>query len=658
MLADSGFWRPFRILLRYSVTVTCKLWHRRVFAVTLAAIAAAGAGGVAFTLYRASRVVQDSAARIAAEAEIRITASPLDRASSRFEPIAAPAVFEDAAVYQGRLFVCGPSGLLEYDGEGGLKAQYRAGVDLPGPLAKLAVGVAGAGTPELFIATAGEGLLVFDGRGFRQVRPEEAPYRTVTALLAAPTGRLLLGTHKKGVLVYDGKRLAPFHPSLDGLDVTALVGDDSDLWVGTVTRGVFHWRSGVVERFGEAEGLPDARVLSLAAAGGSAWAGTAIGVAEFKGGRLARTLAPGVFAESLLPRGAALAVGTLNQGVLEVALGSARPREARSVAEPLPGKVTRLLDAGGALYAVSDSGLYLVDQRRGGWRRVLDPESAPLTDRNISALAFDAAGKLWAGYFDRGLDILDPGLTRATHIEDDRIFCINRIVEDRRRGIVAVASANGLTLFDTAGVRRQTLGRAEGLIANHVTDVAIRPGGMTIATPAGLTFVDERGVRSLYAFHGLVNNHVYALAGVGERLLAGTLGGLSVLDGDAVRANYTTANSAMRANWITAIAQAGAEWFVGTYGAGVLRFDAAGRWQSFPDLRASFEVNPNAMLTTSRAVYAGSLSSGLYIYDRAAGRWSEVRAGLPSPNVTALAERDGYIYVGTDNGLVRFRENL
>ena len=77
-----------------------------------------------------------------------------------------------------------------------------------------------------------------------------------------------------------------------------------------------------------------------------------------------------------------------------------------------------------------------------------------------------------------------------------------------------------------------------------------------------------------------------------------------------------------------------------------------------PDLRAPFEVNPNAMLATARAVYAGSLSSGLYVYDRAAGRWSEVRAGLPSANVTALAERGGYIYVGTDNGLVRFRENL
>jgi ligand-binding sensor domain-containing protein len=141
-------------------------------------------------------------------------------------------------------------------------------------------------------------------------------------------------------------------------------------------------------------------------------------------------------------------------------------------------------------------------------------------------------------------------------------------------------------------------------------------------------------------------------------LLVGTLGGLSVVEGDTVRASYTTANSGLRHNWITAIAPVGGEWFVGTYGAGVLRFDAAGNWRGFPDLRAGFEVNSNAMLATERAVYAGSLAGGLYVYERASGRWKNVTAGLPSENVTALATQGGYIYAGTDNGLVRFRETL
>jgi ligand-binding sensor domain-containing protein len=59
------------------------------------------------------------------------------------------------------------------------------------------------------------------------------------------------------------------------------------------------------------------------------------------------------------------------------------------------------------------------------------------------------------------------------------------------------------------------------------------------------------------------------------------------------------------------------------------------------------------MLVTSGYVLAGTLGKGLYLYDRQAGRWSVLEAGLPSLNVTALAAGNGYIYIGTDNGLIR-----
>ncbi len=278
-----------------------------------------------------------------------------------------------------------------------------------------------------------------------------------------------------------------------------------------------------------------------------------------------------------------------------------------------------------------------------------------LADGNVSALSFDAAGRLWVGYFDRGLDIVAPdGTTR--HVEDQRIFCVNRIVHERERGITAVATANGLVFFDPSGKQRQVLGRAQGLIADHVTDLLFRPEGLVVATPRGLTFLDHTGARSLYAFHGLVNNHAYTLASSGKLLLAGTLGGLSVLEEGKVRANYTTADSALRHNWITAIVPVGQDWLVGTYGAGLLQLDADGHWRSFPDATGSFEVNPNAMAVTDARVYAGTLSRGLYVFDRATGRWTAVTEGLPSPNVTALAVHEGYLYAGTDNGLVRISE--
>lgn len=188
-----------------------------------------------------------------------------------------------------------------------------------------------------------------------------------------------------------------------------------------------------------------------------------------------------------------------------------------------------------------------------------------MTDRNVAALAL-SGGRLWIGYFDRGLDVVDAGLEHTIHHESEVLFCINRIVADAEHARTTVATANGLVLFDAGAQPRQIMGRKDGFLSDHVTDVAFRAGGMVVATPAGLSLVDGSGVRSLYVFHGLVNNHVYTVATRDASIVAGTLGGMSVLDGDTVRANYTTANSHLKHNWITALARVGDEWFAGTLG--------------------------------------------------------------------------------------------
>jgi ligand-binding sensor domain-containing protein len=171
-----------------------------------------------------------------------------------------------------------------------------------------------------------------------------------------------------------------------------------------------------------------------------------------------------------------------------------------------------------------------------------------------------------------------------------------------------------------------------------------------------LTFLDATGARSMYAFQGLVNNHVYALGASGDELMAGTLGGLSQLEKGDIQVSYTTATPGLKHNWITAVVPVGGEWMVGTYGAGVLGLDRSGHFRSFENATGPFEINPNAMLVTPSHVFAGTLGNGLYVYERQSDRWLAVGRGLPSTNVTALALLNGYLYVGTDNGLVRVEE--
>jgi ligand-binding sensor domain-containing protein len=359
-------------------------------------------------------------------------------------------------------------------------------------------------------------------------------------------------------------------------------------------------------------------------------------------------------ATALLATPAQLYVGSEDQGVIAIPLEGRRPNPNQGPGAQFA-EIHQLFASGDAVFAVARNGLYRMDPGAFGWQRVLETGATVLTDRNISALAADFTGRLWVGYFDRGLDLLPPD-NLVTHIEDEHVFCVNRILPDAKTGTIDVATANGLVRFDNFGREQQVLTRADGLIADHVTDVVAYGDGLALATPAGLTFLDASGARSMYAFQGLVNNHVYALGVSGDQLLAGTLGGLSLLDkGDSIT-NYTTTSSNLRHNWITAVVPLGPGWMVGTYGAGILGLDRSGHFHSFEVGSGPFEINPNAMLVRPGYVLAGTLGQGLYFYDRSTERWSAIRDGLPSANVTALAAANGYIYVGTDNGLVRIPE--
>jgi ligand-binding sensor domain-containing protein len=575
-----------------------------------------------------------------------------------FEPIAAPASFTSATELDGQIFVAGASALNVYNSAGTLERSFHVGLDLPpAPLGRMIVArLRGQSQPQLLIATAGAGILLYDATNqtFRQLLPASGDLRDVTALAALGSGELLAGTRRHGLLVYNGKTLELFRPEYADASITAVLTVGNDVWSGTQEHGLFHTHAGITDHF-DSE-LPDPHIETLAAEGNRIFAATPLGVELLEDGRPSRTIARNTFAHALFADPKTLTLSTLTESATTIPLDSARTHTSFTADNAQPTEQFLTLPGRDDLYAVRQDGLY----RRTGsrWTAVLEPTKAALTDNNIAALGFAPDGRLWVGTFDRGLDILDPSLTTAQHLEDDHLFCINRIALDPVRNTMAVATANGLVLFDTAGKPRQVLTRRDGLISDHVTDVVYTGDRMTVATPAGLTFVDSTGIQSLYAFQGLVNNHVYALASSadGTELLAGTLGGVSLLTHDAVRRNLTVSNSGLRHNWITAALPVDGGYMVGTYGAGVMRLDATGRFSPMDIVTRNMVVNPNAMLSTPTHIFAGSLNQGLWSYSRDSQRWTQITNGLPSLNVTALAYRGGALYVGTQNGLVRIAE--
>ena len=59
-------------------------------------------------------------------------------------------------------------------------------------------------------------------------------------------------------------------------------------------------------------------------------------------------------------------------------------------------------------------------------------------------------------------------------------------------------------------------------------------------------------------------------------------------------------------------------------------------------------------LSANGRVYAGTDGAGLYRLSMDGTRFERLKLSLPSPRVTALFEKDGFLYIGTDEGLTRW----
>src|SRR5215208_540321 len=137
--------------------------HRRVVIVAAIVLLAVPA----WLAWEARDAIRQARDRSASAASSRVTIRPLDPLlPPHVEAIGAQSVFRDAALFHGHLFAAGPQGLVEYSADGAVVRRFRTGLELPpSGIVGLAVGtLAAASEPELLIATASEGLLIFDGR--------------------------------------------------------------------------------------------------------------------------------------------------------------------------------------------------------------------------------------------------------------------------------------------------------------------------------------------------------------------------------------------------------------------------------------------------------------------------------------------------------------
>jgi ligand-binding sensor domain-containing protein len=450
--------------------------------------------------------------------------------------------------------------------------------------------------------------------------------------LAVVEGAIYVGSWGGGVARWDHGRWEPLPLGAPQANVTRLRADGNKLWVATASGGLARFERARTRWFTRSDGLPDDLVWDVLPSKGGVLVATGAGLARLDGERI--TL--------LDDRGERRAL-------------SARPSVV--VAHP---RAHALVDLGERTLVCGEEGARLVDAD-GGTVAALQPLGLPSPDVTALAVGEEA---LYVGTFDHGVARVrwdrEQGTLEVAPVPDLIDARINALAV-RTDGAVEelwVGTARGATRVRAGQATHFTT--ADGLPDDHVNAILAESDAVRLATTRGFAEIGPAGVARITPEHGLPTTRLTSLARAADGALwVGGAQGAAAWTGT----RWTTAR-ALRGELpddvVTAVAAVGEELWVGTYASGLARH-RDGRWTILrePEVPSSW-VNPGALVPFADRVWVGTVERGLMVSPRLRpgedeGRWRALTAadGLPSDDVTALAEDDGALWVGTRGGIAR-----
>ncbi len=503
---------------------------------------------------------------------------------------------------------------------------------------------------QLLVGTT-DGLAILDEKTVRSYRFADAKANHISCLLSTDSG-VLIGTQGGGLLHYDGSSIG-YHPALRDareLMVSALSFRDDGFAVGTWRSGVFFIDDSSIVGGVRGQGLIDP-VTALLETDSNLLIGSPVALQALKADGGLSVIMPDVNVSSMLLGDGAIWIAAGSDGVITLDGEDMTFSPARD-------EIMNVRSVGGEVYALGVGGVSRVtEEGLEPLPEYVSSQDQELVDNHLTSLAAAPPDKLWIGTFEKGVQTIESfGDGGEAFLEPD-FGAVNRVVPNVADGKIYVATNRGALVY-SSGVLIDAVTREDGLIGEAVFDVLPLAGGeVAYATNKGVTIQGAGGFRSLYAFHGLVNNHVYCLAEFQGKIAAGTLGGLSFIEDDRVIKSYTMDDSPLRHNWINALVASPETLYVGSFGGGVVALTGEMEWLDLSGPMDKANVNPHALLLEADRLYAGVFGQGLYSLNLESGKWSACRGPLPSRNVTGLARWTGVggresLAIATDAGLI------
>ncbi|HET9533368.1 MAG TPA: two-component regulator propeller domain-containing protein [Blastocatellia bacterium] len=540
------------------------------------------------------------------------------------------------------------------------------------------------------------GLARYDGAEFKSSAVSGSPYEAlngeeVHAIAEDREGSIWIAT-PSGVRRI-GKDGTDRGKLLDGVDARHLLIDSRGrVWVSTPS-GLMSFDGRSFTSFDQTKGLPSNDVrATVEDANGKIWIATAAGAATFDGERISR------FEQTLQSSQSE----TRQPPSAPARAGRRAPRARPQPGRPQASDSTAITDvrsifidgAGKAWFATS-SGVALFDGSRVTGVAVdtgsNNPDKTVAADTGVTAISQDRSGRLWFALATGGAllyDAEDRQSQRITVLDRDRVA----VILPDREGLVWFGTDNGAVKADLYSFVNFTSSR--GLADNDVRAVIEEPapeggrGRLLFVTAGGISTLEgerfvaadrfraiERDVRAMMfdrsgaiwfatgqgvarlsgqtltqfnEGNGLPSNNVSYVASVqgGEAVLFATARGVSVFKQGEVRTIEGLAGYDVR----HALEEGSRLWLATARG--LVKYD----WQTggidLIDTTRGLPDNDTRWITRFKERLLVATHAGVQVYSEQ-GRGSRFTTFDGEPANTLFADRDGYLWVGTESGQVK-----
>lgn len=561
---------------------------------------------------------------------------------------------ESVVALPGGLYAAGAFGVARLETPADARAAGFDRVDISTPLPTRRATAMSAWRTDLAVGLDAEGLFVYRDGSWSEVRSGFGALH-VRALAESSAGELWIGAREGLFKVgFADRTMLRLHTS----PVRSIALSEGGRIISGGETGLFVSQGGVTTAM-RMDGLETPWIEELAQLDRRIYAATPTGLL---GEAADGSMKP-------VPNGDAVGSITVLDGQLFAAAdppdASVRRFDAsgRLRVEQVPSPIRRLFTVDDRVMADTASGLA---ERSGEAWRVISRrrQSEGLGHAHVGAVAA-FRDRIIVGFFDGGLAELTPR-TPSTPLSSGAadpeamtlqslgvtpsppVWAVNALLD--AGGSLHIASLRGAFRYD--GARITPL---EG--SGAAFSLAATPGGVAIGYGEGVLLPERK---LLSAFHGLPGNQATALAAAEDGLLVGTPSGLGYVSDLKVRWRVASGEGKLPHPWVSAILPVEGGVLVGTYGGGLTRrigrMSSPGEWRPFVETQG-LKVNPGCLLraVANGRVYAGTDGTGLFRLSVDGTRFERLKLSLPSPRITALFERDGFLYIGTDEGLTRWR---